>query len=334
MSKGNLFLGFGRGKVGDLVFSRQNGEQITRARNRSPKNPRTPLQLLQRVVMSTVSGAYSMMSEITDHSFQGQQLGTENQSRFIQRNVALLRSQLAEEINAGDMETITSSAKANYSVRGATLPEMNPYQVSEGTLLPVETVFAGGLYGLRVPGISSIADAPTYQQVVDGLGLQRGDQLTFLALSTNDTEGAGVEVNSTFNGFKFARVILDPSNGDMSGAFLSTGAVANPNVRNEGDITFSWATVEGVGTVLQFNVPGINTAAGTVSTMAAATVIVSRQSGGVWQRSTQQLVIRPALTSVVGHLQFDAESHYLGDAVLSYMDETSSSLYLNQAESF
>ena len=28
MSKGNLFLGFGRGKVGDVVFSRLNGEQV------------------------------------------------------------------------------------------------------------------------------------------------------------------------------------------------------------------------------------------------------------------------------------------------------------------
>ena len=47
MSKGNLFLGFGRGKVGVVVFSRLNGEQVTRARNRSPRKPKYPLQLLQ-----------------------------------------------------------------------------------------------------------------------------------------------------------------------------------------------------------------------------------------------------------------------------------------------
>lgn len=334
MAKGNIFLGFGRGKVGDVVFSRQNGEQVTRARNRSPKNPRTPLQLLQRVVMATVSGAYSLMQEITDHSFQGEQVGTMNQSRFIRRNVALLRSQLAEEINAGDMDTITSSARANYSVKGSSLPEMNPYQVSEGTLLPVQTIFAASHFGLRVPGIASTTDAPTYQQVVDGLGLQRGDQLTFLLLSTNDTLDAGVEGQSTFNGFKYARVILDPANGEMTSNFLATGAVNSPNERNEGDITLAWAQVEGFGTTLQFSTPGINTASGTASTMAAACVIVSRQTGGVWQRSTQQLVIRPALLSIPGHLEYDAETHYLGDAVLSYMQDTSSSLYLNQAESF
>lgn len=334
MAKGNIFLGFGRGKVGDIVLSRQNGEQVTRARNRSPKNPRTPLQLLQRVVMATASGAYSLMQEITDHSFQGEQVGTQNQSRFIRRNVALLRATLAEEINAGDEQTITSSAKANFSVKGSSLPEMNPYQVSEGTLLPSQTIFADSLFGLRVPGIASTAVAPTYQQVVDGLGLQRGDQLTFLVLSTNDTEDGGEEVQSTFNGFAFARVILDPANGDMSSSFLTTNAVNSPNERNEGNITLTWAQVDGIGTVLQFSIPGINTASGTASTVAAASVIVSRQAGGVWQRSTQYLVIRPSALSTPGHLEFDAETHYLGDAVLSYMQEVSSSLYLNQAESF
>lgn len=334
MAKGNIFLGFGRGKVGDVVFSRQYGEQVTRARNRSPKNPQTALQLLQRVVMKTTSGAYSLLQAICDHSFQGEQEGTPNQSRFIQRNVTLLRAALAEEINAGDMQTITQSAKANFSVKGSNLPEMNPYQVSEGTLLPVETVFVGGLFGLKVPGISSITDAPTYQQVVDGLGLQRGDQLTFLVLSTNDTDAAGTEVTSTYNGFKFARVILDPADGNMSGTFLSTGAISQPNARNEGSITFSWANVEGTGIVLQFSVPTIATAANTASTAAAAAVIVSRQAGNVWQRSTQQLVVRPSALTETGHLQYDAETHYLGDAVLSFLRDSGSSLYLNQAESF
>lgn len=334
MAKGNIFLGFGRGKVGDVVFSRQYGEQVTRARNRSPKNPQTALQLLQRVVMKTVSGAYSLLQDICDHSFQGEQEGTPNQSRFIRRNVALLRAALAEEINAGDMQTITQSAAANYSVKGSSLPEMNPYQVSEGTLLPAETICTGGLFGLKVPGVASITTPPTYQQVIDGLGLQRGDQLTFLVLSTNDTDAASTEVTSTFNGFKFARVILDPSDGNMAGAFLNAGAISSPNPRNEGEITFQWADVDNVGVVLMFSVPSIATAAGTASTAAAAATIISRQAGNMWQRSTQQLVIRPSSVAETGHLDYDAETHFLGDAVLSFLRDSSSSLYLNQAESF
>ena len=71
MSKGNLFLGFGRGKVGDVVFYRSNGEQITRSLNRNPKNPRSESQLLQRIIMGTVMQAYSKMKSITRRQSPG-----------------------------------------------------------------------------------------------------------------------------------------------------------------------------------------------------------------------------------------------------------------------
>lgn len=51
MAKGNMLLGYARGKVGSLVFSRRKGEQITRARNFAPANPRTNAQLAQRMKM-------------------------------------------------------------------------------------------------------------------------------------------------------------------------------------------------------------------------------------------------------------------------------------------
>lgn len=48
MSKGNMLLGYARGSVGDVVFSRTNGQQITKARNRNPNNPRSISQMMQR----------------------------------------------------------------------------------------------------------------------------------------------------------------------------------------------------------------------------------------------------------------------------------------------
>ena len=41
------------------VFSRLNGQQVSRVRNRNPKNPRTNAQLYQRAIMATVMQAYS-----------------------------------------------------------------------------------------------------------------------------------------------------------------------------------------------------------------------------------------------------------------------------------
>lgn len=99
MAKGNLFQGMAHGKVGDVVFSRLNGEQISRVRNRHPKNPRTPAQLYQRAIMATVMRAYSAGKRIFDHSFQGANGSAANQRKFMSENAKLLRSWLAHDIN-------------------------------------------------------------------------------------------------------------------------------------------------------------------------------------------------------------------------------------------
>lgn len=332
MAKDNIFLGFGRGKIGDIVMYRANGTQVTRARNRSPKNPQTPLQLLQRVILKTSAGAYSMLQEITNHSFQGLAEGTPSQSRFTELNVKYFRTLLKDEIESGVAEEILSSQKTNFASKSTSLPEMNPYVVSEGSMGSQMVQFVGGLFSLMfvVPQAGATATTLTYQQVVDGLGLSRGDQITFLCLSTDDAEGTG-----KFNGFRYARVILEPSDGDMTSTFFADGAINKPNARNEGNISLAFVpAAENVAAHLTFSIEGIDTSANKVNSVAAATVIASRLVGGTWQRSKQSLVMRPDTVSVAGHLQWEWGIDYLADAIASYMAMTESSLYLNQAENF
>lgn len=332
MAKDNIFLGFGRGKIGDIVMYRANGTQVTRARNRSPKNPQTPLQLLQRVILKTSAGAYSMLQEITNHSFQGLAEGTPSQSRFTELNVKYFRTLLKDEIESGVAEEILASNKTNFASKSTSLPEMNPYVVSEGSMGSQMVQFVGGLFGLMfvVPQTGATAATLTYQQVVDGLGLNRGDQITFLCLSTDDAEGTG-----KFNGFRYARVILEPSDGDMSSTFFADGIINKPNARNEGNVSLAFVVASGeVPAHLTFSIEGIDTAASKVNSVAAATVIASRLVGGTWQRSKQSLVMRPDTISVTGHLQWEWGIDFLADAIASYMTMTESSLYLNQAENF
>lgn len=54
MAKGNMLLGYSRGSVGDVVFTRTKGQQIARARNRNPKNPKTKAQMAQRIKFASV----------------------------------------------------------------------------------------------------------------------------------------------------------------------------------------------------------------------------------------------------------------------------------------
>lgn len=93
-----MFLGYASGKVADLVFYRQDGQQITRSRNRSPHNPKTEPQLYQRAVMATITAAYSAGSSLFDHSFEGYSKGAKNQREFSSRNARLLRSLIASDL--------------------------------------------------------------------------------------------------------------------------------------------------------------------------------------------------------------------------------------------
>lgn len=336
MSKGNLFLGFARGKVGDVVFSRINGEQVSRARNRSPRNPQTPLQLLQRVVLKTVSTAYSMLQDITNHSFQGYMEGTESQSRFMNLNVAMFRRLLDEEINSGSAEDILSSASTNYASKTSTLAQFDPFVISEGSIGSTDVRYLTGLSSLILPliGATPTAATITYQDVVDGLGLTRGDQLTFMVLSVDDRDVAGVDTG-VFNSFRYARLILEPSDGDMTSLFFDEGAINKPNARNQGEVNLQYVPAAGgVPAHLTFAIDGIDNNAGQQFSSAGAAVIISRLSGGVWQRSSQSLVLRSYSLSVEGHLTYDHGTNYLGDAIASYLTGASSSLYLNQAENF
>lgn len=329
MAKGNPLLGQARGKVGDIVMYRQGGQQVTRAYNSKPANPQSALQLLQRSLMKTASLGYSMMQEICNHSFQGYKEGTENQGEFIARNIAKMRRQLIDYINSGDEEEIIHCLEANFSGKEDTLPEFRDFVVSEGSLPSLDVSWVVPVTGSVAPPqlrlLESLDSGFTYADLVRALGVQRGDQITFLVLTTDDTAAGD---NCKFNSFSYARVILEPANGDMSTQFINdNGEVQSPNERNRGDYLFS------LDRHLKFwpaGNPGQNSLPVTLS---AAAVIHSRLSGQVWQRSTQSLVLRSDLSTVNGHLAYSHYEDYLADAIASFkVDSPQSTLYLNQAQ--
>lgn len=328
MAKNNLFLGNASGKIGDVVLYTARGQQIARKYNPSPHNPQTPIQLLQRVVLKTSSLGYSFMSAICDHSFQGSAPGTESQSSFTKLNVALMRLQLADYINSGNPDEILGCLETNFSASDASLPEMMPYIVSDGSLPQMSVSFGGSAtdaFGY-LRGINALPANPTYADVCDRLGLKAGDQLTFLFLSCDDTEASS---QSKFNGFTYARIILSPNDGDMTSTFFGTdpGTVNKPNPRNEGsiDVNLDNGAIKFYGGVME-------TAPESANSLAAVAVIASRWSGSVWQRSRAQLVLRPYTGSDTWRLRWDHGEDYMSDAIASYQRDTGrSTRYLNQA---
>lgn len=327
MGKGNLFLGYGRGKAGDLVFYRLHGEQVFRSRNRAPHNPQTPLTMLQRVVMKTCSAAFSVMQDICNHSFEGVTGVTDNQTRFCQVNIAQMRRDLEFEINSGDPEDIMASSASNYLARYMKGCAYYPFVISEGTLqIPLSiTINDSGVF-FTTEGTLGISDDKadiTYGQLIDAIGCARGDQITFISFAINDTAAAA---ESVFNQFKYARIIMEPANGDLTTKFWNGDAINSPNPRNEGDAVIDFR----VGLLWSF--PTITPTKGNENSLAAGAVIISREEAGVWKRTPASLVLRPYTVGTSGALQEDHGELYLSDAIASYLAGDNSSLYLNQAE--
>lgn len=174
MALGNMFQGQARGKVGDVVFAVRDGKQVSRVRNRRPKNPKTNKQMLQRAVMATVLQAYSSGRYIFDHSFQGKSVGEKNQRAFLSKNAKLLRSNLAAEIEAG-----TAALYCNVAVvaPGAINPVPNEYMISEGTYPQSFFAWHDHDKGFAMP--AALQDE-TVAQYAERNGLIEGDIYTFV----------------------------------------------------------------------------------------------------------------------------------------------------------
>lgn len=180
MAKGNLFQGMGRGKVGDVVFSRLNGEQISRVRNRHPKNPRSNSQLYQRAIMATVMQAYSAGKAIFDHSFEGYAVGAQNQRRFLSLNAKMLRQLVATDINT---PIATESQKARVVAPGVAVPVANPFVISRGSYpqsLFTHEVSQNGEHSFSLPAPKNGETVATYAMRAH---LIAGDIYTFVALA-------------------------------------------------------------------------------------------------------------------------------------------------------
>lgn len=180
MGKGNLFLGYGRGKVGDIVFSRTNGVQTFRARNRNPRNPRTNKQLIQRSIMATIMQAYSAGKEIFDHAFQGYSVGEGCQRRFMTVNLQKLRTQLSLDYDSA----IPEEALAKVTAPGIATVVPNPYVISEGTY--DFNFMEGGEYdnkpGFKLP---SAEEGEKLNEYAARTGLIPGDIYTYIFVATS-----------------------------------------------------------------------------------------------------------------------------------------------------
>lgn len=206
MAKGNLFLGMGRGSVGDVTFYRADGQQLSRARNRKPRNPKSNAQLIQRAISATIVQAYKAGSIIFDHSFEGKSVPAGSQRAFLSTNMRKLREQVLSEIN----QTATGTSSSVVSPRSV-YPVPNAYRISEGSLIQnLFEVKLGSEDEVLVVTPVAANEGETVQQYLSRLNISAGDIFTVCSFGVG-AGAARADLVSSQVTFGFLRLTVKES---------------------------------------------------------------------------------------------------------------------------
>lgn len=195
----------GRGSVGDVTFYRANGQQLARARNRSPRNPKTDAQLIQRAISATISQAYKAGKIIFDHSFEGKEVPAGNQRRFLSVNMRKLRDQVISELAVNEAGCIGAVVSP-----GAVSVIPNAYRISEGTL--IQNLFTISVTDNMPTAVMAAANTgEKVSEYAARLGLQPGEIFTIVGIGNNNGVMAATDLVSAQFGFGFVRLIVKES---------------------------------------------------------------------------------------------------------------------------
>lgn len=298
MAKGNMLLGFARGKVGSLVFKRQNGAQVTAPRV-TPKNPQTLNQMAQRIAFSSAVKTAKELDGIVDHSFQGVAYGQKSIQHFTSKAAKVIKANimaaLDSQISATPFRTTAAIPLSAISVGSAAA-----VLVSSGDLAsPIYQLRTGGPLPLLTWGDGiEVGTAITVDNYQSFFGVPVTDQLTFIFGSRRNLDE--VEGDTIFYGanFKYSRLNWKKDLAAGTTLFSVTEGIYNINVdaidaerssaeivNFTGDIQLSSSTG---GLALT---PDFVDGGDANDYIVCAAVIASRYENGAWRRSTETMQV-------------------------------------------
>lgn len=170
MAKGNIILGYLRGSIGDITFFRAKGQQLSRARNRAPANPRTVGQMDQRAKMACAVKFFSQVgANFFKYAFEGKKDKESYFNAFVKNNIYL-----GGYIGKQASRVFDFPALGAWQISAGTLPEITaPFpQTVNGVAFSVGTVSATAK--------TTISDLSTALIGSDSSRWREGDILTCL----------------------------------------------------------------------------------------------------------------------------------------------------------
>lgn len=313
--RGGLITGKIGGDVGYMVKNAKGRtSQGWRAYQPKVTNPNKYAQRYNRVILSTMAKAYSVLRPICDHAFEGISGPSRNQKEFAKLNVRMLQ----QEAPLGN---------GNWNPRSEFSMMTNPYIVSKGSLARLTYDYGSAQNLIRLYLPSSIGnDTPTIGEFFDAMGWTDGGQITLMVTYGDDTPAVSE--------FRFARLVFklgEPYNGGTGPLTRETTLFTTVGTVPDTEYNLAYNVVESVNVglftgspnfeaeyLLGWNIKMDNDAFGAEPVNGFA-FINSCLVGNVWKRSTQAFF----------GMHPDSADYSMDLAISSYDSTQNSSLYLN-----
>ena len=240
-----------RQQIGGVVLYSRKGETIARTRASQVSNPRTPVQMMQRVKLANLVNFYRANAAWMRDAFETKRKKESDYNAFISNNLG---------------NSLVALAKSDVDAGAAVVA---PYKVTSGSLGVIEMQLNGNdLVSNLLVGNFAITEATTIGQLSQALisnndGVRAGMQLSLIINLQLTSAGAGVP----YINVRTHEIILNTESADLVSEFIPDGIL------------------EVVGSTTK----SLGISVATLGD-GAATFVISETTGGKTAVSTQSLV--------------------------------------------
>lgn len=212
-------MGFGRGKVGSVVLARSKGQQVARAYNDAPKNPRSEGQMLQRSIFASAVKFFTQGRQaFYQFAFENKSSKQSDYNAFVGAN-----AKRGMHISKAAFDESTYPVLANWMMSKGSLPELD-----------LEYVTESNTYRLNLPGLAAGATWGAVSQLLkDSYGLQGGDIVTIVTINAQGSDASNTPAvepaKRVLIKWDIKQALLDVDSEASVADVFGTGAVAVAN---------------------------------------------------------------------------------------------------------
>lgn len=173
-----MLLGMARGAVGDVVFSRLKGQQVSRARNRKPSNPRSSSQMYQRALFSDAVKFYTRgRRNLFQFAFENKKENESDYNAFMREN-----AKRGVVISKECFDNFDYPALGNFILSKGTLPPMRANVVNRVVGSGTNSQMWWSKEGIAtdLAAVTTVGDLASL--MIDGVDFLDGDIITLVEI--------------------------------------------------------------------------------------------------------------------------------------------------------